>query len=630
MNGTLAVIARELQEWKRVFAAALASGLLVYLAPLLPGARNYSALETMNTGAAMIAVAFGFGVALIAGAAFIGRDLSERRLSFYFFKPLATGSIWSGKLIAAILLALLSTIFVLIPVTLAGGGLLTLGDDATRKVVALLAGGIVAIVVLANSFTLSFRARSPWVLMDLAAPMAITGLLALAAAPLARNLAFGLITSLGVIFLTVFFAGLLIASYRGLSRGRTELREVHRVHALTLWPICAVAALGLAGFSVWVRSATPNDLRETFVEEASPTGPWIAITGFSPARADYHPAFLFNVEQNRSVRLGQSWVRGTLRFSHEGKVAVWLEPVGYNPAEARLMVATLGDGTETRETKIFATPQVSDLAISPDGSRVALLSGRMLTVFDLRDERALGSVQLPLTSHRSMKPRIRFASPQVVRIFLRSGDRELVIFEFATDRRLLERTGSITTEQDMIFAATGSEPVLVRQKDPGRESMHDPRTGELLYKLPVPGGGMRAVLSDGRLAILRVAQGRASVQVFSTSGQAGAPIDLGAANNVRLGSEIDPGKLLVSISSADVNQPEDFHRNNQLLQVDVDAGEIRKLADNLVPLRYLWWGEGLPTPGSIGTRIFQSEDQGLVFFDPKTGRRTAIAGRNAS
>lgn len=65
--------------------------------------------------ALVLFLAFPAASALAVGGSLIGRDLAERRLSFYFSRPLAAGSLWAGKFLGGAALVVASFVCCILP-----------------------------------------------------------------------------------------------------------------------------------------------------------------------------------------------------------------------------------------------------------------------------------------------------------------------------------------------------------------------------------------------------------------------------------------------------------------------------------------------------------------------------------
>src|SRR5688572_31008663 len=101
MNAALAIARREVRERRSLLAAALILGLLpVALKRLLP----VPADDIGELLSILLYLAFPTAVALAVGASIVGRDVVERRLGFYFSRPLSAGALWGGKFLGGALL----------------------------------------------------------------------------------------------------------------------------------------------------------------------------------------------------------------------------------------------------------------------------------------------------------------------------------------------------------------------------------------------------------------------------------------------------------------------------------------------------------------------------------------------
>ena len=76
----------------------------------------------MRSGVALgLALIVSLVLAMALGGSVIARDLGERRLGFYFARPISGGAIWAGKLAAAAVLAVGAGVLVLLPASLFSG-----------------------------------------------------------------------------------------------------------------------------------------------------------------------------------------------------------------------------------------------------------------------------------------------------------------------------------------------------------------------------------------------------------------------------------------------------------------------------------------------------------------------------
>ena len=133
MRGFVAVAYREIEQRRNVLAAAIVAAVLPFLAPLLPAVRHDAAAEVRFYTAAFLAFAFAAGLSLLLGTTAIGSDLSQRRLGFYFSRPIGASAIWTGKIAAAWLVVVLATVIVLAPAALADDFALGARDAPGRR-----------------------------------------------------------------------------------------------------------------------------------------------------------------------------------------------------------------------------------------------------------------------------------------------------------------------------------------------------------------------------------------------------------------------------------------------------------------------------------------------------------------
>jgi hypothetical protein len=177
MRGFLAVFEREIVERRLLLVAALVLGLVPLLAPLLPGMPPARPAELRSGTALGIALVLTLALALLLGGSVIVRDLAERRLGFYFARPLSGTAIWAGKLAAAAALTVGAGLLVLLPATLVGGPPDPSGYWGTSSGVfqsgfslaVIWFGVLLLTLTAAHAVSVMVRSRSPWLLLDLAA-----------------------------------------------------------------------------------------------------------------------------------------------------------------------------------------------------------------------------------------------------------------------------------------------------------------------------------------------------------------------------------------------------------------------------------------------------------------------------
>src|SRR5262245_46348770 len=123
MKAFATVFGRELAERRLLLLAALLLGLVALAAPWIPGLPPQSADELRGGVALVLTGLLTTVTAVLLGGSVIARDLAERRLGFYFSRPIPGGALWAGKLTAAVALVLASGVLASTPALLAGARL---------------------------------------------------------------------------------------------------------------------------------------------------------------------------------------------------------------------------------------------------------------------------------------------------------------------------------------------------------------------------------------------------------------------------------------------------------------------------------------------------------------------------
>jgi hypothetical protein len=614
MRGFVAVVRRELGARRLALVAAAAMSVLPFAIPLSRGLTGTAAREAREVAAMLLAVGFAAALSVSAGWSSLSRDLAERRMGFDFSRPLSGLSIWAGRLVGAFLAAVGSAALLWVPSWIAGGGS-TLLDDLPRWAPwAALAGSAVLVLVF-SAAGIALRSHSTLLLLDVlalsaaaASAIAVTrGLLrSLAVEPLRYGLA-GLAVILAIGFLAAGLAAVL--------RGRTDLRAAHRALSPWLWTALAAGLCTFAGYSRWVLSAGPAELRGFFWVSPAPNGPWIAVGGIARGAP---ASFLIDTATGTELRIFSP--DQPVFLSGDGKRAAWFAAEG-DPAPFALTTASLGaPPIISRSTRVKADwPR--NLALSDDGSEAAILSKGLLTILDTASGRSLVSARL---AEQDVAMAGAFLAPGLFRAFL-WGNTRLDIFELDGSSRRLTRTGSLENLLGWYYFCVDStkKRLLVSEKSGSRVRLVDARTGVPLATLAdgePQDSSWVSFLADGRIVLATANRsGAPRVRLFAADGAPGLSIELPPAPHVRIGGEIAPGKLAVATRGEDSDW-----QNGTLYIADLDAGAARKVADGLYPVGWFpMWSEGTPA-GAEATKLFYGPGHSLVQFDPFTGQRRVL------
>src|SRR5205807_2387387 len=278
----------------------------------------------------IVGTSFVAGLSGILGMWLVGRELSEKRMSFYFARPLSPAAIWFGKLSGAIAIVVACTAIVFTPsfffLPRIAQPWLTL-----PIAFAALLGGCLVVLLASHVLSTMLRSRSPIQAVDFAAVIIFKICIIAALVPLmlhhASILVWSIVTFIGLAFVISVVAG----GARQLARGRIDVRRNHFELSRSLWIGMAATLAVVVAFTFWMTSATPHDMAKRYVEHA-PAGSWVFATG-TVHRSDYEAAFLADVTSGRSIEVPPQfeWFG---QINNSGTGAVWIEPA--SPIEVLL------------------------------------------------------------------------------------------------------------------------------------------------------------------------------------------------------------------------------------------------------------------------------------------------------
>lgn len=635
MRAFLAVFGREVIERRLLFLVALLVGLVPLAAPLLPGAASQNPDDLRGSVALILSALLTLALSAILGATIISRDLAERRLGFYFARPIPGWSLWAGKLAAAMALVVSAGLLILAPAWLAGADLETalgsvgIGFGYLPGGVVTILTGLLLILLATHAVSVVLRARSPWLAVDLTALAvmgwgvgSILGGLRLAGAGMVA------MTILVELILVTLLA-LLAATAAQVTQGRTDSRRAHRWLSLTFWPLMLASLLGAGAYSRWVLAMEPADLDRIYGAEAAPSGPWISVTGMDSARSGYEARFLVDTSSGRFLRArdtysGNRWVKPL--FSHDGRWAAWLERrAGIGGFE--VVRAALRDPNPRSQRLAVSYPEVPlQWALSPSGSRLAALFGDRLTVDDLAAGRLVASAKVPAGLVNATE--LRFGADEVLRLYAWEDSAgageptwELRIWELDARRGRLALAGRVpgfVEGEAPVFSPDG-----LRLLDfTSGLGLFDARTGASLGALPSepePGkqSSTASFLHDGRIVwILKTGEGMELRLLTPALGEI-RRFSFPNSRKLFLGGEYVPGRLVVCVAFLPL--PSGVAKRIEARWLDLATGEQRAFARGLVPA-----GEPGLGPQSAGSRLFHRGYR-LIWLDPETGRERVVA-----
>ncbi|OYW07204.1 MAG: hypothetical protein B7X11_00265 [Acidobacteria bacterium 37-65-4] len=645
MNGTLVVAARDFREKWTVFVAALVAGLVALVVPFFSSVGAHNTRDARDLMALIFAGAFAFGVAVVAGAGMINRDLTERRLGFLFARPLSAAAIWGGKVLACWVLAVGSGLVVLLPAAAVGGGLHLFwgtsryADGAATFVLA--AAAVLLVILLFHAIALMARSRMPWLLaLDAVLAVAVVMTVAFALRPLVLAFALHAATRGAFAFAVTLLVASFAAGFAQVSLGRTDIRRGHQVLSATLWGTLGVAALLVAGYAHWVASVKPSDLTNLGVVVPAPKGAWVFVTGRARGHADYEPSFLLDTATGRSVDLGAEgrWWSGA-EFAADGTRAVWLSrPASFTNLARDVVTLDLTDPKSEPVTTRINVPRnrrVTRLDLSPDGGRLALCEDKTVSVVDLLTGRLLASARLPGNLGWTKVLWVGSAALDLAAWTptpANADQGDMRLFEFDVERRSLTETGRVAGVGRLGFAgllfdpATGRLVVRVGPRAGASLVLCDARTGAPVATLATCAGisGCDAtILAGGTIAVGEAGASGVELRLLSATGALQRTIPVGPGRALAIGGQPTPVTLVITTQ----DQAQDLSPDDgTAVLVDIDTGTVAPLGRGYVPLASGAWAQAVtvPAPGSAKTRAFIDPNQRFALLDPATGAFRAV------
>ncbi|MEX1312381.1 MAG: hypothetical protein AB1Z65_18320 [Candidatus Sulfomarinibacteraceae bacterium] len=638
MKAFFALVAREISERRALLAAAAVASLLPLLAPLLPSTGSNPPEDIREAVMWVVLVGLAPLFALLIGVSFVGRDLSEGRMGFYYAQPISGATIWFGKLTAVLVLVWAVECIIVLPTALLAPDplyFLFLPSILSESIPTWMAPWVVLlvsafVVLLAHAIGTIWRARSPWLVVDVVAFLVavLIGWMAIRSfVPIvAEKIAIG--SAYWICGWTML--GLVVAGLAQLAAGRVDLRRSHRFLSATFWSIVLVSFSILLGWTLWVRSAQLDDLDGVY-DVVLGSGEWVAVSGTSPGRFDYYPRFLMNIVDGRSVDIGPAtnWFGPGLEFSGDGSRAVW--PVYESFDQWVLMQADLGSDDPTpAPTGVTVGFRWDDLAVSHSGYRFAVLDTRTLAAYGIENGEQLTAVQFP----EGINPlAVSFDDADSIRVLATTRDGG---FEDTTRWWLYwlgldEKSLSTGIEIDKPFRwrqrsrdGEADHPLVWTTNEDGEHIMaiRDMQTGEILRHL-----GRRSywsdvrVRDDGSIVVIRNREDESRVDVFETDGSTRIEIDLPDAEQIYHGGAIDADRVLFGLWTW-TGYPPDRQEERTTVLVDLNSGTCKVLFDDVAPVlgRWRWRGgsAGAWSPGSTAGTLMCGDEGSLHLWDPET------------
>lgn len=603
MNGAILIASRELRERSRLFLIAAALSIVPFVAKFSVREQRPLAMATV---AAFVAVAYAAGLALIIGVTTVGRELTERRLSFLFAKPVSAPAIWAGKAASALVTIIGAAVIVLLPAYLfAHRGWQDMWTAGGRAV---LASSLVMSIVLffvGHAMSTMLRSRSAVLAIDFVAmAVALITMFALVRPILlggGRELVVGLIGTAGLAMLLL----LAVAPAWQLAKGRVDLRANHRAFSTFLWSGTAIVLIAAAAFTWWVISPSPDSMTDHFAVEQTPSGDWVYVAGQTPGRGEYLASFVVNTQTKKRERIMVSpW--GRVHLSGDGKTIAWMEPAELLLPRGhtfRLYTRRLEAGAEPVVSPL-ELPMPRAAALSDDGSRIAIIRAKQVQVYEIASGRLLGAATMINGDLESMI----FAGPNVVRMVERRGNAiGMAEFDVATRKFSSTPNRPVKPGYGQVQISGDGSRVFLRREG----TIVDARTGATLVTLPMTAARPfnNSMLPDGSVVITRDSK----LFHFDADGTLVGEMPLPVERAGVVG-QIGATKVLLAVTGQNQKQW-------QMLVADLATRKIVTKVDEVLGPVPAWSGPVLRVFPEDATLIGMDPSRKLVMWDARTGAK---------
>lgn len=447
-----ALAKREVIERRSIFALTLVFGLISVFGPYVFGLSSQGNSksdwrELSAVIALMLGIVSSLGVAFFTGVVLFGRDLSEKRIGFYFSRPIPALSLWTGKILAAWVLVWGSFLVTLMPTLLVGAnslkGLVELSNNNQGILLLLLPLLLFGIGLVAS---IAFRSRSRWLIFDL---VAIPIILLLVGAGLyslhqayAEFLAFNAMIGFGLIA----SIGMLLASAISTIQGRTSLIQTHRAISLVLCTVLLIGAGSVQVYARWALSVTPADINWV-VAGARAHPDWIILTATVAHREKFYPTFLYNISTGYMTPLELSpYHDQTVTCSNDGRRCAWISSVrqlpGFSdsgiPTGTLRILDTSHDPFSQPVLTQLTFPISTELVFSPDGQQLVATNQERVELIDFQTRRITAQLTFPAELQKEgyiTVNKAAFVSSDVLRLYRirpKKPGQQIIEFNLAT------------------------------------------------------------------------------------------------------------------------------------------------------------------------------------------------------
>lgn len=610
MSAALAIAAREIRERRVLLAAALAVGLLPALAWYLPGMREQENAELV---AMFVGLAFPAAAALAVGTSIIGRDLAEGRLAFYLARPISELSLWAGKFLGGYALVGMAFVLVVAPFNVVSGNVRHWVADGRIPFQLIVAAAFLLVLMTGAHAAASFyRSRSAWIVADIL----LFGLvLAICQRLMVRMLDAGAGEIMVDHFPLVFAGGAavaLLASAVQLLVGRADPARGRRALSWTLWLGAGLYVLGLHAASSWVLGTTPAETGVSYGCRAAPRGAGLVFWGGASGRAGYRPIFAMDASSGAFASFSAE--RGGMAlFTEDGRRALWTADAANLAVERRPALVTASfdsSGPHIDEVPLDGfegAPQL--LALDPAGGRALVARSGRVAVLDTSSGAAIANLGGVDVGAGAFLPAggIRLLANRAGIVVLDWNPRDGSTLERMRVAAAGAQAGLFGVRDDLALVSPDGRDLVLLDLAAGRQTT--------LSRAPQH----RRTHAFGAQAI-GLAQGGVAIGlgnrlwIVSPAGEVAGHVELDASVGILGLSQVKPDELAIGVM-----------RPPGTLFLEIPSGVVRREAKGIRPAAD-WFRRVSASvkPGSLGSRLFVTEDDALVELLADGQRRVIV------
>jgi ABC-type transport system involved in multi-copper enzyme maturation permease subunit len=606
MTAAMLIATRELRDRSRLFLIAAAMAVVPFFAALAVRENRSLAIATV---AAFLATAYSASLAIALGVSAVGREMTEKRLSFFFAKPVSPASIWIGKVTAGLATVFGALVLILLPTYLFAhsgwSSMWTTGGDGVLAY-AVISG--VVFFFFGHTASTMLRSRSARVGIDFALMVVMALTMFAMLRPILMGGGLDIVMLILAVFSGAFLLLLAVAPIWQLSRGRVDARGNHAALSTAIWSGAAVLVLIAAGYAYWVISPPLSQIADIFAIEQSPSGRWVYISGQTPGRGSYLASFLVDTTNGERERVPLSaW--GRIHYSGDGKLVAWLEPAELLPSSGMFRLHTR---RLEPNAKLVATPLIGTMpraaALSEDGSRIALVRWKQLAVYEVATGRLLGAAN-GIDGGDVLT--MMFGTPDIVRVVDRTA-KVMHVREFDLAHRKLTTTIERTLPSGYIglrMTADGSRLYLRHDR-----AIVDTHSGATVAVLPLAPEKpyFSTMLRDGSSIVTRDSK----LYHFDPSGKlvGEVPIPVRQAGVV---GQLGTSKVLLAVTRNDT-------KDWRMLVVDLASHTLERTINNVAGPMPTWAEPVLRQFPEDATFVGMDTSRHLLLWDPRTGAKRAF------